>query len=92
MTDTHGPAVPFRETRVRHVAEPLPRTRRYGGHQTRFTIGMVAAGDPGRLPTAATCFNTLWLGGEYPSAAVLEAKLRTAVFESRGFAEAAVAV
>jgi hypothetical protein len=53
---------------------------------------MVAAGHPDRLPTAATCFNKLLLGGEYPSAAVLEAKLRTAVFESRGFAEAAVAV
>jgi hypothetical protein len=69
-----------------------PDPRRYGGNQTRFTIGMVVAGEPDRLPTAATCFNTLWFGGEYPSAAVLEAKLRTAVFESRGFAEAAVAV
>jgi hypothetical protein len=53
---------------------------------------MAAAGDPNRLPAAATCFNKLLIGGEYPSAAVLEAKLRTAVFESRGFAEAAVAV
>jgi hypothetical protein len=68
------------------------RTRRYGGSQTRFTIGMAAAGHPDRLPTASTCFNKLLLGGEYPSAAVLEAKLRTAVFESRGFAEVAVAV
>eukprot|EP00037_Helgoeca_nana_P014892 m.139784 g.139784 ORF g.139784 m.139784 type:complete len:67 (-) comp22762_c0_seq3:199-399(-) len=64
----------------------------YGGNQTRFTVGMVAQGDPDRLPTASTCFNTLWLGGEYPSAVVLEAKLMTAVHESRGFAEAAVAV
>jgi hypothetical protein len=74
------------------LLKPCPCVCRYGGNQTRFTIGMAAAGHPDRLPTAATCFNKLWLGGEYPSAAVLEAKLRTAVFESRGFAEAAVAV
>ena len=63
----------------------------YGGEEQRFTVtrfdGPTATK---RLPTASACFNRLYLP-EYGSEAELRAKLRLALTESQGFAEAAVA-
>ena len=61
----------------------------YHGQQHRFTLQGLPFEDAGRLPTAATCFNTLRLP-PYPSAAVLREKLRLAVGASSGFDEEAV--
>ena len=61
----------------------------YGGQQHRFTLQGLAHEDEGRLPTAATCFNTLRLP-LYQSPAALVEKLRLAVGASAGFDEEAV--
>ena len=61
----------------------------YSGQQHRFTLER-AHGGVDHLPTASTCFNALKLP-DYPSAAVLRAKLRCALTEGSGFDEGAAA-
>ncbi|EOD13083.1 putative ubiquitin-protein ligase [Emiliania huxleyi CCMP1516] len=60
----------------------------YRGAQQRFTVTRFDGAE--RLPTASACFNRLYLP-EYGSEALLRAKLRLALSEAEGFAEAAVA-
>ena len=62
----------------------------YSGALNRFCIQKLD-GNPTKLPTAATCFNTLKLP-EYSSQALLESKLILAIYEASGFDEGAVAV
>ena len=63
----------------------------YGGAEQRFTVTRFdGPSATERLPTASACFNRLYLP-EYGSEAELRAKLRLALTESQGFAEAAVA-
>ena len=61
----------------------------YGGKQHKFSLQIVDDADPGRLPTAATCFNTLRLP-PYPTREVLRGKLRAALAGASGFDEGAV--
>ena len=60
----------------------------FNGAMQRFCIERVD-GDHLRLPTAATCFNTLRLP-RYTDEAQLEQRLLTAIGEADGFDEAAV--
>ena len=62
----------------------------YGGNRQPFTLQSVD-GPPTRLPTAATCFNTLRLAA-YRTQAELKQKLLQAVAGSSGFDENAIAV
>jgi ubiquitin-protein ligase E3 C len=62
----------------------------YHGQQQPFTIKSAPSDDVRRLPTASTCFNTVYLP-PYTSAIELGAKLRKAIAGARGFAEAAIA-
>ena len=61
----------------------------YSGQQQRFKLQLVVGGES-RLPTAATCFNTLRMP-IYSSAEQLKAKLGVAMDGAEGFDEAAVA-
>ena len=61
----------------------------YGGKQHKFSLQLVEGADAGRLPTAATCFNTLRLP-PYLTREDLRRKLRAAIAESSGFDEGAV--
>ena len=60
----------------------------YGGRQQRFALELVP-GPSTRLPSAATCFNTLRLPA-YGSEAELEQRLLLAVEGAEGFDEGAV--
>ena len=61
----------------------------YGGQQQRFAVQQLDGG-PERLPTAATCFNTLRLP-RYTSQAELQLKLQQALASDHVFDERAVA-
>lgn len=61
----------------------------YSGQQQRFKLQLVVGGE-NRLPTAATCFNTLRMP-IYSSAEQLKAKLGVAMDGAEGFDEGAVA-
>ena len=63
----------------------------YNGAQHKFELQGVDGGDPGRLPTAQTCFNTLRLPA-YTSKEQLRDRLVAAITECGGFDEGAVAV
>ena len=69
----------------------------YNGQQQRFTLSMPGREDDAnppvdlRLPTASTCFNTLYLP-TYSTKAVLCERLQFAIRESSGFDEAAIAM
>ncbi|KAJ8603153.1 hypothetical protein CTAYLR_004577 [Chrysophaeum taylorii] len=54
----------------------------FGALEPPFTIRKVS--DPDRLPTAATCFNTLKLPA-YPTQAILKTKLLTSIRAQAGF-------
>jgi len=60
----------------------------YSGNQHRFRLQQVE-GEPERLPSAATCFNTLRMP-TYVSEEQLKLKLMTAINGAQGFDEAAV--
>ena len=60
----------------------------YSGNQQSFRLQMVD-GDTDRLPSAATCFNTLRMPA-YESEEQLKARLMTAINGAQGFDEAAV--
>ena len=62
-----------------------------GQEDERFTIASIDGAEAGRLPTAAACFNKLNLPA-YPTENELRAKLNSALIESEGFNEGAVAV
>ena len=62
-----------------------------GREDERFTIASIDGAEAGRLPTAAACFNKLNLPA-YPTENELRAKLNSALIESEGFNEGAVAV
>ena len=63
----------------------------YNGELYRFTVAHSHGADEGRLPTASSCFNKLYLPA-YGSEAQLRMKLRLAIMGAEGFHEAAVAV
>ena len=75
---------------VRVPAQGFASLMGYGGQQQRFTLSRSSDPDTGRLPTASTCFNTLYLPG-YTSLPELKAKLLQVLTEAGGFDEAAVA-
>ena len=62
-----------------------------GGEDVRFTVALISGAEVGRLPTAAACFNKLNLP-EYATERELKAKINSALTESEGFDEGAVAV
>ena len=62
-----------------------------GQEDEQFTIASIDGAEAGRLPTAAACFNKLNLPA-YPTENELRAKLNSALIESEGFNEGAVAV
>ena len=62
----------------------------YNGQQQRFTLRRAAHSSADHLPTASACFNTLKLP-DYPTPAVLRAKLHRMLTEARGFDEGAAA-
>ena len=61
----------------------------FNGALQRFTLQRTDGAQAGRLPTASTCFNKIYLP-EYATEAELRAKLRLALSGSSGFDEAAV--
>ena len=61
----------------------------YGGKQHKFSLQLVEDADVDRLPTASTCFNTLYLP-PYSTREDLRRKLRIAIAESSGFDEKVV--
>ena len=63
----------------------------YSGQQQRFRLQRVEGGSE-RLPTAATCFNTLRLPDNYTGKVQLLERLQRAMHEGGGFDEGAVAV
>lgn len=69
----------------------------YDGNRKRFQIGSTQCSEwtvterVARLPTASTCFNTLYLP-DYPDEKTLREKLLQAIQSDAGFDEAAVAV
>ena len=63
----------------------------YSGQQQRFRLQRVE-GSSERLPTAATCFNTIRLPDSYTDEAQLLGRLRRAMREAEGFDEGAAAV
>ena len=68
----------------------LPRRGRYSGARHLFEL-QVVDGEASRLPTAATCFNTLRLPW-YTSEQQLRDRLMVAMAGAGGFDEGAVAV
>ena len=62
-----------------------------GQEDVRFTVASIHGAEEGRLPTAAACFNKLYLP-VYATEVELRAKLNRALTESEGFNEGAVAV
>ena len=75
---------------VRVPAQGFTSLVGYGGQQQRFALGRSYHPDAGRLPTASTCFNKLYLPA-YASLPELKAKLLLVLSEAGGFDEAAVA-
>ena len=63
----------------------------YNGQQHPFSVSRSPSDDRSRLPTASTCFNTLYLA-EYASVDQLRSRLYAAVTGAEGFHEGAVAV
>ena len=75
---------------VRVPAQGFASLMGYGGQQQRFTLSRSSDRAAGRLPTASTCFNTLYLPA-YTSLPELKAKLLRVLTEAGGFDESAVA-
>jgi hypothetical protein len=75
---------------VRVPAQGFASLMGYSGQQQRFTLCCSSSPDAGRLPTASTCFNKLYLPA-YTSLPELKAKLLRVLTEAAGFDEAAVA-
>jgi E3 ubiquitin-protein ligase HACE1 len=75
---------------VRVPAQGFTSLMGYGGQQQRFTLSCSANPDAGRLPTASTCFNKLYLPA-YTSLPELKAKLLRVLTKAGSFDEAAVA-
>ena len=76
---------------VRAPAIGFARLMGYPGQQQQFRLERVE-GSSERLPTAATCFNTIRLPDSYTGEAQLLGRLRRAMREAEGFDEGAVAV
>jgi hypothetical protein len=75
---------------VRVPAQGFASLMGYSGQQQRFTLARTTDHDAGRLPTASTCFNTLYLPA-CTSPPELKARLLRVLTEAGGFDEAAVA-
>jgi hypothetical protein len=76
---------------VRAPAIRFARLMGYSGQQQQVRLERVE-GSSERLPTAATCFNTIRLPDSYTDEAQLLGRLRRAMREAEGFDEGAVAV
>jgi len=75
---------------VRPPATGFTNLMGYHGSQQRFTLASIHGAEAGRLPTASSCFNKMYLPA-YPTKAEMRTKLRLAVTGARGFHEGAVA-
>mmetsp|Transcript_87030 Transcript_87030/g.173823 ORF Transcript_87030/g.173823 Transcript_87030/m.173823 type:complete len:93 (+) Transcript_87030:211-489(+) len=74
---------------MRVPATGLSSLMGYNNAEMRFTVACTHGADEGRLPTASSCFNRLYLP-VYSTEAELRSKLRQAITGAQGFHEAAV--